>query len=153
MIFKCGVTDYVTFFITYASACKFSMFGGFFVGRSLNTVMSEIQYALPYNRLGYSSASIWDTYKHSKYVDSASPFFQKTNSLGGALQWMGCKRKLSWFLAVGAGWDHASCINMSKPFSQCLPLILPILHGDLLKMFCVRSVFLHGTESVYSAVE
>lgn len=86
-------------------------------------MMSEIQYALPYNRLGYSSASIWDTYKHSKYVDSASPFFQKTNSLGGALQWMGCKRKLSWFLAVGAGWDHASCINMSKPFSQCLPRI------------------------------
>lgn len=83
MIWKCGVTDYVTFFITYASACKFSMFGGFFVGRSLNTVMSEIQYALPYNRLGYFSASIWETYKHSKYVDSTSPFFQKTNNFGG----------------------------------------------------------------------
>lgn len=93
----------------------------------LNTVVSEIQYALPYNRLGYFSASIWESYKHSKYVDSTNPFFQKTNSLGGSLIWRGWKDKFQWLVSVGTGWNYASSINMSKPYNQWLPNAYVIL--------------------------
>lgn len=87
----------------------------------LNAVFSEIQYQSPYTKLGMFSASAFESYKHSKYIDAVSPFYQTANTLGGAAQWFGAKGNFSWYLSLGVKWLHTASTNLSKSNNLCLP--------------------------------
>ncbi len=87
----------------------------------LDAVFSEMQYQFPDCKLGYFSISAYETYKHSKYVDTANPFYQTTNVLGGMAQWMGRKGTLRWYLTLGMDWYHTSSALLSKSHDLYLP--------------------------------
>ncbi len=87
----------------------------------LDAVFSEIQYQLPKNKLGYFSICGYETYKHSKYVDTSNPFYQTTNILGGSAQWMGREGSVRWYLTLGMNWYHTSSTTLSKSHNLCMP--------------------------------
>lgn len=70
----------------------------------LDAIFSEIQYQLPKSALGYFSFSAYDTYKHSKYNNTTTSFFQETNIAGVSAQWMGWIRAFRWYLTMGVDW-------------------------------------------------
>lgn len=88
---------------------------------NFNAIFSEIQYQLPYNKLGGFTICAYENYKHSKYKDTSSPFFQTTNTLGAAAQWVGAKRNVRWFLSLGVSWLYTSSINIEKAYSIFMP--------------------------------
>lgn len=87
----------------------------------LNSVFSEFQYEFPSNRLGYFSLSAYEVYKHSRYVDSASPFYQTSNKLGAMALWIGRKKRLSWVVSFGVDWFHSGSEALANPYDLCIP--------------------------------
>lgn len=87
----------------------------------LDEVFSEMQYQLPYSSLGQFTVSLFETYRRSKYVDSVFPFSQTYNVFGGAAQWVGMKRNVSWYLSMGASWYHTISTNVDKANNLCVP--------------------------------
>ncbi|MDE6028059.1 MAG: hypothetical protein K2G23_08315 [Muribaculaceae bacterium] len=100
--------------------------GGFRDSRSdyrtrLNSVFSELQYEFPANRLGYFSLSAYEVYKHSRYVDSYSPFYQTSNTLGAMGLWIGRKKRVSWVVSLGVDWLHSGSAALASPYNLCMP--------------------------------
>lgn len=87
----------------------------------LDGIFSEIQYQLPYNKLGSFTIVAFESYKHSKYVDAINPFFQTTNVLGGAAQWLGMKGSVRWYLTLGVSWYHTASTVLRNPHDLCMP--------------------------------
>ena len=83
----------------------------------LDAVISEIQYELPTNKLGQFSASVFESYKHNKYIDTSFPFYQAVNTLVGAVQWVGMKGNVIWNLSMGAEWLYSISTNLNKTHS------------------------------------
>lgn len=86
-----------------------------------DAIFSEIQYQLPKNKLGQFSIVGYENYKHSKYVDTSTPFNQTTNALGLLAQWMGRKGTVNWYLTVGMNWNHTSSTTLSKSYNLYIP--------------------------------
>lgn len=87
----------------------------------LDAIFSEIQYQLPDNKLGSFTIVAFETYKHSKYVDSLTPFSQTTNVMGGAVQWLGMKGPVRWWLSLGVDWSHTESTVLENPHNLCIP--------------------------------
>lgn len=87
----------------------------------LDAIFSEIQYQLPYNKLGSFTISAHETYKHSKYVDTLTPFYQTTNTFGGAAQWLGMKGSVRWWLSLGADWYHTASTVLENSHNLFIP--------------------------------
>lgn len=88
---------------------------------NLDAVFSEVQYQFPESKLGYFGIVGSETYKHSKYVDTSNPFFQKTNVLGGLVEWIGVKRSIRWYLSLGMNWFYTSSTNLKKSHNLYIP--------------------------------
>lgn len=86
-----------------------------------DAIFSEVQYQLPKNKLGTFAICAYENYKHSKYVDTKSPFFQTANTLGGLIQWVGRKRKVNWYVMMGADYYHTASTNLSKSYNLVIP--------------------------------
>lgn len=87
---------------------------------NLDAVFSELQYQLPFRKLGMLTACVYGNYKHSRYVDTEAPFSQDAGLLGGQMQWMGRKGPIGWYLALGAQWLHTSS-DRFEPYDRCVP--------------------------------
>lgn len=88
----------------------------------LDAVFSELQYQLPYREeIGLFSFCAYGNYKHSKYINTSTPFNQTTNVLGGMAQWLTWKGPFRFYLILGANWYHAASSNLSKAHNLCVP--------------------------------
>lgn len=87
----------------------------------LDAIFSEIQYQLPDNKLGSFTIVAFETYKHSKYVDTLTPFSQTTNVMGGAVQWLGMKGPVHWWLSLGVNRYHTVSTILENPHNLCIP--------------------------------
>ena len=87
----------------------------------LDAVFSELQYELPYKKFGMLSFSVYEVYKRSKYIDTASPFSQTTNTLGGSAMWMYRKGPVRLYTILGVNWYHTSSALLSKSHNLCIP--------------------------------
>lgn len=88
---------------------------------AMDAFFSEAQYEFPVSKLGYFSLAAYETYKHSHYVDTTTPFFQTSNILGGALQWMGFKPNFYWYVTFGFNWYHTGSTLVPKSHNLFLP--------------------------------
>ena len=88
---------------------------------NLDAVFSEVQYQLPPNKLGYISFVLFETYKHSKYIDTTYPFYQTTNSCGGMAQWMGRKDRVNWYVTMGVNWYRTASTQLANPYNIVVP--------------------------------
>ncbi len=87
----------------------------------LDAIFSEIQYQLPKSALGYFSFSAYDTYKHSKYNNTTTSFFQETNIAGVSAQWMGWIRAFRWYLTMGVDWFKTASTVLEKANNLIIP--------------------------------
>lgn len=87
----------------------------------LDAIFSEVQYQLPHNKLGYFTVSGFNTYKHSKYVDTQTPFFQATNQTGAMIQWIGRKGKITWYATMGGEWFHTASTLLKESHNLLTP--------------------------------
>lgn len=87
----------------------------------LNAVFSEIQYHLPTTPLGNFSLCAYETYKHSKYNNTSTSFYQETNIAGFAALWHGSKQNIRWFLKMGVNWYHTASSTLDKAYNMALP--------------------------------
>lgn len=88
---------------------------------SLDGVIAIIQYSFPRTKVGFFSISASDTYNHSKYVDSETPFYQKTNSFIGAANWFGFWKKIQWSVIMKVQAQYESTALMEKPYTTVIP--------------------------------
>lgn len=87
----------------------------------LDGIFSEIQYQFPNNKLGSFTIVAYETYKHSKYVDTLTPFSQTTNLLGGDAQWLRMKGPVRWWLSLGVNRYHTVSTILENPHNLCIP--------------------------------
>lgn len=87
----------------------------------LDGIFSEIQYQFPDSKFGWFSVCAYETYKHSKYVDTTLPFYQTVNVLGGSALWLARKGLVSWMLCLGVDWYHTASSSLSEPHNLCIP--------------------------------
>lgn len=85
-----------------------------------DALFSELQYQLRLPKLGMLWATVQGTYKHSRHVDTSTPFSQTTADLGGTLQWSAAKGRFFWYISLGAKWLHSSR-SSSKAYDLCVP--------------------------------
>lgn len=88
---------------------------------NLDGIFSELQYQFPYSKAGYFYLGIFEAYKHSKYVDTANPFFQTVNGMGGYGYWMGKKDKIQWRVYMGFSWLHTASTSLERSHNVYLP--------------------------------
>lgn len=87
----------------------------------LDAIFSEVQYQLPYKKLGQFSIVAFGNYKHSKYVDTINPFFQTSGMLGGSAEWMGMKGSVRWWLTLGMNWYHTASSSLVNSNDLIIP--------------------------------
>ncbi len=87
----------------------------------LDGIFSEIQYVFPETKVGYFSISAYDSYKHSKYIDSTSPIYQTTNYAGATASWFGYWKTFQWDMSMGMSYDYISTSSMDKSDSNIVP--------------------------------
>lgn len=116
----------------------------------LDGVFSEVQYQLPYNRLGRFSFSAYETYKRSRYVDAANPFSQTVNALGGYAEWMNIKGNVRWWLDIGVDWYHTASTALEKSHNLCIPSPLAIIdwRPNQFVRFVFRYAFSGGVPTI-----
>lgn len=87
----------------------------------LDAVFGEIEYLFPVKSWGQLYYSLYDTYKHSVYLDSQLPLDQKTNIFGTAFGYFGHKGKLYYNARVGLEGTHTRSSNMAKSYNMWIP--------------------------------
>lgn len=87
----------------------------------LDAFFLQIQYQTPFSKLGMLSFSAHENNKHSKYVNTASPFYQTVNTFGGNLLWLWTKKNLSLWASCGVDWFRTSSIMLLKPHDMIIP--------------------------------
>lgn len=87
----------------------------------LNSVVSEIQYEFPRLKTGYLYLVAFENFNHSKYKDTATPFYLENNVTGGQIQWIGSKKKFQWFAVMGANWYYSASPRMERTQSLVIP--------------------------------
>ncbi len=88
---------------------------------NLDGVFAEIQYEFPTTKAGYFGIALWESYKRSRYVDAVTPFYEKTNSVGGAATWMGRWKKIHWYAQMAVGYQHEATTLMVNKYNKVLP--------------------------------
>lgn len=87
----------------------------------MDALFSDVQYILPRTKIGNFTISLYETYKHSNYIDTERPRTQSTNDLGGFVQWSWKKNKVNWFAAIGVNWLHSSSTTLAKSNNLVIP--------------------------------
>lgn len=88
---------------------------------SMNSILSEIQYEFPTLNFGYLSLSAYETLHNNKYVDTAYPFYLKSNITGASAQWIGWRGKIQWYFTLGVDWFYTASSNMDKKQNLVIP--------------------------------
>ena len=88
----------------------------------LDGIFSELQYQFPYSKAGYFYIGLFEMYKHSKYVDTTSPFYQTVNSTGAYGFWMNRINRIQWWLSMGVNWNHTASSTLSGSHNLWVPV-------------------------------
>lgn len=88
---------------------------------SMNSILSEIQYEFPTLKFGYLSLAAYETLHNNKYVDTAYPFYLKSNITGASAQWIGWRGKIQWYFTLGVDWFYTASSNMDKKQNLVIP--------------------------------
>lgn len=87
----------------------------------LNAILSEIQYECPKLKLGYLYLSAYETFHHSRYADTETPFFLENNITGATAMWIGSKRKFRWNVIMGVNWFYSASSRMERTQNLVIP--------------------------------
>lgn len=87
----------------------------------VNGVFGELNYASPVKSWGQLFFILYDTYKHSEYLDSRLPFSQNSNVFGSAIQYNGHTGKLYYNARLGIEGYHTMSSNLSKSYNMWIP--------------------------------
>ncbi len=116
----------------------------------LDGVFSELQYQLPADRLGMFSFCAYETYKRSRYIDTANPFSQTVNVLGGYAEWMYRKGNVRWWLDIGVDWYRTASTLLAKSHNLVIPSPLAVIdwRPNQFIRFRLRYAYTGGVPSI-----
>lgn len=87
----------------------------------LNAILSEIQYECPKMKVGYLYLSAYETFHHSRYDNTGTPFFLENNVTGATAMWIGSKRKFRWNVTMGFDWYYSASSRMERAQNLVIP--------------------------------
>ena len=96
-------------------------------------VFSDVQYEISTPKAGVFTVSLFDAFKQSRYVDSQTPFFQKTNDFGATLSWWYRINKISIYAGMGVDYIHENTSLLSTSYNKVNPNPFVNLYWNLNK--------------------
>ncbi len=88
----------------------------------LDAVFGEVQYQLPYSKLGYLYVATYGFYKKGQYVDAVTPFYESIGTFGANATWFrSWNNKLSAYASIGVEYTKVSTTMRSAPYDIVLP--------------------------------
>lgn len=86
-----------------------------------DAALGEMQYQFPEKSWGQISISAFESFEHSKYLDTGASFAQKSNTAGLMAFYYGSFRKIYYYANFGVSSVHTSSRSLDKSYTYWLP--------------------------------
>lgn len=86
-----------------------------------NAVLAELQYSLPYHDWGMLSFSLFNTYEHSKYIETGLNTRQLTDSYGATAMYYGQTGKFQFVARLGVQGRYTDASTATQSYSTVRP--------------------------------
>jgi hypothetical protein len=88
----------------------------------LDAILCELQYSMQQKPWGQISFSAFETYKHSKYLDTQRVLGETTNILGASAYYYGRFKSFLFYVRMGAEANHAASESLNTNYTYWQPI-------------------------------